>query len=66
MATWMTLKDLAEYLQFSKEKIYHLARSNSIPCYKIGSQWRFKKEEIDRWVEKKKNRHGSKEQEAEV
>ena len=66
MAKWMTLKDLAEYLQFSKEKIYHLARSNNIPCYKIGSQWRFRKEEVDKWVEKKKNRHRSKEQETEV
>lgn len=65
MAKWMTLKDLAEYLQFSKEKIYHLARSNSIPCYKIGSQWRFRKEEVDKWVEKK-NRHRSKKQETEV
>ncbi len=57
MEKWLTLRDLAEYLQVSKEKIYHLARSRSIPAYKIGSQWRFKRKEVDKWIEEN-NKHG--------
>ena len=57
MEKWLTLRDLAEYLQVSKEKIYHLARSRSIPAYKIGSQWRFKRKEVDTWIEEN-NKHG--------
>jgi excisionase family DNA binding protein len=29
-----------------------MAQTGKIPAYKVGRQWRFKKEEIDRWVEK--------------
>ena len=57
MERWLTLKDLAEYLQVSKEKIYHLARGRNIPAYKIGSQWRFKRKEVDKWIEEN-NKHG--------
>jgi len=31
-----------------------MAQSGKIPAYKVGKQWRFKKEEIDKWVEKQK------------
>jgi len=29
-----------------------MAQAGKIPAYKVGRQWRFKKEEIDKWVEK--------------
>lgn len=30
--------------------IYTMAQSGKIPAYKVGRQWRFRKEEIDRWI----------------
>ena len=48
---WMTLQEVAEYLQLSKDMIYRLAQNGRIPASKVGSRWRFKRERIDRWME---------------
>lgn len=52
MDKWLTLEQIAEYLQMSTSSIYKMAQACKIPAYKIGRQWRFKKEEIDQWIEK--------------
>ena len=46
----MTIDELALYMRVSRFTIYRLAKSHLIPGTKIGRQWRFQKEEIDRWV----------------
>ena len=48
---WMTVKDVAEYLQLSKDQIYRLAQRGMIPASKVGRGWRFRQEKIDQWVE---------------
>ena len=48
--SWMTVKDLAEYLQLSMELVYKMAQIGKLSASKIGVQWRFKREEIDEWV----------------
>ena len=48
---WMTLQEVAEYLQLSKDMIYRLAQSGRIPASKVGSRWRFRRERIDRWMQ---------------
>ena len=59
MATlkWLTLDELAEYLKLSRTKLYRMAQKGEIPASKVGSQWRFDREEIDAWM--KKQRRGS-------
>jgi len=52
MDKWLTLEQIAEYLQMSTSSIYKMAQTGKIPAYKVGRQWRFKKEEIDKWVER--------------
>jgi excisionase family DNA binding protein len=46
----LTLKQVARYLQLSTSYIYSLVQNSKIPVYKIGRQWRFKKNEIDHWL----------------
>ena len=48
---WMTLQEVAEYLQLSKDLIYRLAQSGRIPASKVGSRWRFRRERVDHWME---------------
>ena len=48
----LTVKQLAEYLQLDEHTIYRLARKGEIPALKIGAEWRFKKDLIDKWIEK--------------
>lgn len=48
---WMTVRDVADYLQLSKDQIYRLAQQGKIPVSKLGRGWRFKKEKIDQWMD---------------
>ena len=50
----MTLQEVAEYLRLSEDVIYPLARSGELPGFKIGKQWRFRRSEIDAWLESKR------------
>ncbi len=53
---FMTVEEVAEYLGFSKQTIYDKVHDNRIPFHKIGPKAvRFKKVEIDAWIEKQKN-----------
>lgn len=47
----LTVKDVAEYLQMSKEKIYKLAQQGKIPVSRIENQWRFRFDKINTWLE---------------
>ncbi len=49
----MTIEEVAAYMRVSRFTIYRLAKEQSIPATKIGRQWRFHKEEINRWVRQK-------------
>jgi len=57
----LTVKQLADYLQMDEHTIYRLAKSGKIPAMKIGAEWRFKKDLIDKWIEEKSLRNVKKE-----
>jgi len=54
MEKLMTLSQLAEYLQLGKSTVYKMVQKGEIPGIKIANQWRFKKEDIDKWLNKTK------------
>jgi len=47
----LTLEELSASLRISKSTLYKLVREGKIPSQKIGRNWRFRKEAIDRWLE---------------
>lgn len=49
----MTLEQCAKYLKTSISTIYRLAQEGKIPVSKVGNQWRFRKDKIDEWLDKK-------------
>ncbi|MCD6317849.1 helix-turn-helix domain-containing protein [Candidatus Aerophobetes bacterium] len=51
MEKLMTLSQLAEYLQLGKSTVYKMVQKGEIPGIKIANQWRFKKSEIDKWLQ---------------
>ena len=51
-----TIKEIAEYLRLSESTVYQMAQKGEIPGIKIGGTWRFKMEEIENWLEKKRKR----------
>ena len=55
MDSWMTLEDVAQYLNVSRDSIYRLAQKGEIPASKVGNLWRFKKDEVDEWMKNNRN-----------
>lgn len=48
--TVMTLEEVARYLRINKSTVYRMARDGTLPAWKLGNVWRFKKEAIERWI----------------
>ena len=47
----MTIEEIADYLRVKKRTIYEWLKKGKIPAIKTVGQWRFKKTQIDRWLE---------------
>lgn len=52
----LTIKDVAIYLKLAEKTVYKLAAEGKLPGFKVGGSWRFKQEDIERWIEDKKNK----------
>ena len=63
---FMTLKEVADYLHLNERTIYKWAQEGTIPASKLGSAWRFRRSEIDTWVEQRKNIRSSPAERAET
>lgn len=46
----LTVKEVAEYLKVNERTIYRLSIEKKIPAFRVGSSWRFRKDEIDGWI----------------
>jgi PTS system nitrogen regulatory IIA component len=49
----LTIEEVAAYLRVSERTVYDWAQKGEIPCGKLGTSWRFKRDEITGWVQKK-------------
>ena len=56
----LTLKEVAEYLKLAEKTAYRLAAEGKLPGFKVGGSWRFKREDVQSWIEEQKNRGVSK------
>ena len=45
----ITAAELADFLKVHPSTIYRLLKRRAIPAFKIGKDWRFDLETIDRW-----------------
>lgn len=48
----LTAKEISKYLKIPLSSLHWLARQKEIPAFKVGRHWRFKKERIEKWMEK--------------
>jgi excisionase family DNA binding protein len=47
----LTLDEVAVYLKAGKRTVYRLATNGQIPAFKLGGTWRFRRSELDRWID---------------
>lgn len=50
----LTLPEVAQLLKVADKTVYTMAQKGEIPAFKVRGQWRFKREDIDRWIERQK------------
>lgn len=58
--TIMTLEEVARFLRLNKSTIYRMAREGTLPAWKLGNVWRFKKDAIEDWIEDSQRTHEQK------
>jgi excisionase family DNA binding protein len=46
----LTMKEICDLLQVNQSTIYKLVRRGSIPGFRVGSDWRFRRDVIERWM----------------
>lgn len=49
-----TIKEVARYLKIKEKTAYVLVAQGEIPGFKVGGAWRFRRLDIERWIENKK------------
>jgi excisionase family DNA binding protein len=50
----LTIKELASYLKLNEKTAYRLASEGRLPGFKVGGSWRFKRVDLEKWIEEHK------------
>ena len=56
--SFLTTEEVLEYLQVNLRTVYRLIKAGKIPAIRVGRQWRFRKRDIDAWLESQRPRAG--------
>jgi excisionase family DNA binding protein len=56
--TFLTTEEVLEYLQVNLRTVYRLIKAGKIPAVRVGRQWRFRKRDIDGWLDSQRLRGG--------
>jgi excisionase family DNA binding protein len=54
---FMTTEEVLEYLQVNLRTVYRLIKNKNIPAIRVGRQWRFRRRDIDAWLEGQRAGH---------
>lgn len=54
----LTAEQVARYLRVDKFTVYRLVAQKKIPAFKVGNQWRFKRDLLDEWLKRNSNLAG--------
>jgi excisionase family DNA binding protein len=57
--TFLTTEEVLEYLQVNLRTVYRLIKAGKIPAVRVGRQWRFRKRDIDGWLDSQRTRGAS-------
>lgn len=48
----LTIKEVAALLKLAEKTVYSMAQQGEIPAFKVRGQWRIRRSELDRWIDK--------------
>ncbi|MEN0066553.1 MAG: helix-turn-helix domain-containing protein [Myxococcota bacterium] len=47
----LTLREVAKLLRVGMKTAYSLVQAGELPGFKVGGQWRFRRADIDAWID---------------
>lgn len=50
----ITVRDVASYLNVTEKTVYRLVQRGELPGFKVAGAWRFRRRDIDVWIEQQK------------
>ena len=48
----LTLDEMKKYLRVHEMTLYRWVKNGIVPGFKVGGRWRFKKSEVDAWIDR--------------
>jgi len=51
----ITLPNVARLLKVAEKTVYTMAQKGELPAFKVRGQWRFKRADLDQWIEQQKD-----------
>ncbi|MBI4818834.1 MAG: helix-turn-helix domain-containing protein [Deltaproteobacteria bacterium] len=50
----LTLPEVGRLLKVAEKTVYTMAQKGELPAFKVRGQWRFKRVDLDHWIEQQK------------
>ncbi len=50
----LTLPEVGQLLKVAEKTVYTMAQKGELPAFKVRGQWRFKRDDINDWIEGQK------------
>jgi excisionase family DNA binding protein len=51
----LTTRELMDYLQVSRTKVWELVTKQGLPAFKLGGDYRYRRHEVDQWLETRRS-----------
>lgn len=48
---WLSVDEICKHLGVSKDTVYKWIQKQKMPAHRMGRLWKFKKKQVDAWVE---------------
>jgi excisionase family DNA binding protein len=46
----LTIREVADYLKVTERTLYRLVQEGRPPAFKVGNSWRFRRDDLERWI----------------
>jgi excisionase family DNA binding protein len=58
----LTVQEVATLLKIADKTVYTMPQKGELPAFKVGGQWRFRRTDLDAWIDAKTRRAAGEEE----